>query len=635
MTCKHFFRTAAAGILLLQTALLVPAAGVRAAQPDTVSYEAMDPSFNSGEPVRGVDVSSILAIEDAGVVFYDDAGRPADLFSVLADHGVNYIRVRVWNQPDDGNGHSYGGGRNDAAAAAEIGRRAAQYGMRLLVDFHYSDFWADPEKQTVPKAWSGYSFEEKQAAIYSYTLESLRTIRAAGADIGMVQVGNETNCVFCGEQDMYRICDLFASGCAAVHDFDPDVLRVLHFANPSHAADYAWYASVLSEKGVDYDVFATSYYPYWHGTTENLTTVLGGIAQSYGKYVMVAETAYPYTDEDGDTFGNVVSSTSPETDFAYEISVEGQTQCLTEVFRAVAAVGEKGIGVFYWEPAWLGCAGIGWSEQKERWASCGSGWATDYAAEYDSSASLGGSSFDNQALFDFSGRPLPSLNVFGRITPQAYAPDLSGAVTLPDGVYTLRNAGSGLYLGTDEAGNILQTEQPAEWVLRADADGCTLSTGSGQMVLGDGSDGRSSVHLDAASPQHFTVIPQEDGTCLLLTDGDHCLDIHDRSSYAGAWVTYNRILRTDSQRFVLTLVEALPTQAPTEPPAQPGIPERGDIHRDGRVDLTDLIALQRHLVRITSLSAGQVQAADLNADGAVNVLDLCLLRQVLLPDGRR
>ncbi|MBQ8927951.1 MAG: glycosyl hydrolase 53 family protein [Oscillospiraceae bacterium] len=635
MTPKQLLSAAAACVLALHTAALLPAQPVQAAQETYVSYEAMDPSVNGGEPVRGCDISSILAIEKAGVVFHDDSGREADLFAVLADHGVNYIRVRVWNQPNDGNGHTYGGGDNDVAAAAEIGRRAAQYGMKLLVDFHYSDFWADPEKQTAPKAWQNYGLDEKKAAIYSYTLESLQTIRNAGADIGMVQVGNETNCVFCGENDMYRICELFSSGCAAVRDFDNSVLRVLHFADPSHAAEYAWYAQVLGEMQVDYDVFATSYYPYWHGTTDNLTQVLGSIAHTYDKYVMVAETAYPYTDNDGDTFGNVVSSTSSGVDLAYEISVEGQTQCLTQVFQAIADVGEKGIGVFYWEPAWLGCAGISWSEQKERWERYGSGWATDYATEYSSSASLGGSSFDNQALFDFDGHPLDSLDVFRRVTPQQYIPDASEAVTLADGIYTLKNAGSGLYLGTDAAGNILQSETPEQWTLRFDADGCVLTAQDGQhMSLGDMNDGRSGVRLGEADAQHFSLIAQPDGTYLLMTDGTHCLDIHDRSRYAGAWASYNRSLQTDSQRFVLTLIEEFPTEAPTqastEPPMQPERPERGDIHEDGRVDLTDLVALQRHLVRVSALSSEQTQSADLNEDGTVNVIDLCLLKQMLL-----
>ena len=279
------------------------------AENDTVYFSQFDMNVNGGEPIRGVDISSILAVENAGVTFCNEYGRKQDIFRTLSEHGVNYIRVRVWNEPYDSRGNSYGGGNCDLYTAAEIGRRAAKYGMKLLVDIQYSDFWADPEKQTRPKYWIQHDHETLKGEIYKYTAWVLETISEAGGNIGMVQVGNETNCFFCGETDMYKICDLFASGDQAIRDFDRSVLIAHHFANPS-TGSYAWYAQVMDECNLDYDVFATSYYPYWHGTTENLTAVLKEIADTYNKYVMVAETAYPYTNEDGDTFGNAVSEDS-------------------------------------------------------------------------------------------------------------------------------------------------------------------------------------------------------------------------------------------------------------------------------------------------------------------------------------
>lgn len=384
----------------------------------TVDFSNFDMSVNNGEPIRGVDISSILSIENAGVEFYNEYGRKQNIFQILSEYGVNYIRVRIWNEPYDSNGNSYGGGNCDLYTAAEIGRRAAEYDMKLLVDIQYSDFWADPEKQTRPKYWAEHDHETLKDEIYKYTSWVLETISDAGGQIGMVQVGNETNGFFCGETDMYKICDLFASGNKAVRDFDSSILIAHHFANPS-SDDYSWYAQVMDECGLDYDVFATSYYPYWHGTTENLTAVLKEIADKYDKYVMVAETAYPYTNEDGDTFGNAVSENSDDSVFSYDISVEGQAQCLTDVFQAVANVGRRGIGVFYWEPAWLGVHNASWEEQSELWKEHGSGWATDYAVEYDNSVNgAGGSSYDNQALFDFNGNPLESLKVFRNIYPQ-------------------------------------------------------------------------------------------------------------------------------------------------------------------------------------------------------------------------
>lgn len=618
-----------------------------------VTFSQLSPAVNGGEPIRGVDISSILAIENAGVVFRDENGQPGDIIAILAEHGVNYIRVRVWNQPDDGNGHSYGGGNNDVAAAAEIGRRAAMHGMKLLVDFHYSDFWADPEKQNPPKAWNGYSLSEKGAAIYDFTLKSLQTIREAGADIGMVQVGNETNAVFCGEDDMYSICELFTAGCNAVKEFDPAILRVLHFADPS-TGYYDWYAKVLNECNVDYDVFATSYYPYWHSTAENMSAVLKSIADTYGKYVMVAETAYPYTNEDGDTFGNVVSASSPDATFRYEISVEGQAECLTDVFQAVADVGDKGIGAFYWEPAWLGVSGISWEEQSKLWETHGSGWATGYAGEYDSSATkTGGSSYDNQALFDFNGNPLDSLEVFSRIYPQAYRYSAENEANLKNGTYTLQNLGSRLYLDADTARNVIQSETEALWHLTRLADGSyDLTYENRHLVISDAADGGSSVRLGEHAQGLY--IAETGGSYVLFTDVANCLDIFDRSTSAGAWVTYSKSLLSDSQQFVLTLAEedvpptepatflpteppVLPTEPPTElfqPPTMPPTEHEerlpGDVYQDNSVNLADVILLQKYLLGIEKMNTVQGIAADLDGNGVVDVFDLVLLKRIVI-----
>ena len=391
-----------------------------AAAVDTkVVFSDFDSNINGGEPIRGVDISSVIALEKSGVKFRDENGNEQDIFKTLSEHGVNYIRVRVWNEPYDSNGNGYGGGNNDVYTAGLIGKRAAEYGMKLLVDIHYSDFWADPGKQTRPKYWQQHNNTKLAEEIYKWTSWVLNSVTEAGGDIGMVQVGNETNCFFCGEKDMYEICKLFASGNKAVRDFNKNILIAHHFANPSKGY-YDWYAKVMAECNLDYDVFATSYYPYWHGSVDNMKKVMKDIGDKYNKYVMVAEVAYPYTSEDGDNFGNTVTSSSSGCDFAYDISVDGQAQCLTDVFRAVSETGSHGLGVFYWEPAWLGVEGASYSERTALWEKYGSGWATKYAYEFDKEAkSTGGSSFDNQALFDFSGKPLDSLDVFLNVYPQA------------------------------------------------------------------------------------------------------------------------------------------------------------------------------------------------------------------------
>lgn len=410
-----------------------------AAELSTVRYELPDAAEEAGvyvEPVedlpedfiRGVDISSVLAEEESGVVYYNVDGHEEDLFELLAEHGVNYIRVRVWNDPYDADGNSYGGGTNDTAHAAEIGRRAANYGMKLCVDFHYSDFWADPSKQMCPKAWEGMEIEEKAAALGSFTKDSLTQIIDAGANVGMVQIGNEINNGIAGEKEWSRKRKLLSAGAAAVRETaaqtGSDILVAVHFTDINDKAGIMNMAEKLELEGkeIDYDVFAVSYYPFWHGTMENLTAVLKEIASTYGKKVMVAENSYPYTTGDGDGSGNSIgeSNVLPE----YPATVQGQANEIRDVCAAVAAVGEPALGYFYWEPAWIP-VGV-WEEgaddadqvyaaNQKIWEEHGSGWASSYAGSYDPDDAgryYGGSSWDNQALFDYSGHMLESLNVF-------------------------------------------------------------------------------------------------------------------------------------------------------------------------------------------------------------------------------
>lgn len=375
--------------------------------------------------IKGVDISSIISLENSGVQFYNEDGAVQDIFTTVHESGVNYIRVRVWNDPYDADGNGYGGGNNDLETAIAIGKRATANGMKLLVDFHYSDFWADPAKQHTPKAWANLSFEDKKTSLYDYTKESLEEMIHQGIDIGMVQIGNETNAQFVGESDWTKISALFNEGSRAVRDVDQEILVALHFTNPESSGRYSFIAQKLKENQVDYDVFASSYYPFWHGTLSNLTSVLKQVADTYGKKVMVAETSYAYTAEDGDGHANTAPQSSGQT-LDYPISVQGQANSVRNVIEAVANVGEAGIGVFYWEPAWLP---VGPKENLEQnqalWEQYGSGWASSYAKEYDPDDAgewYGGSAVDNQALFDFNGHPLASLNVFKYVDTGAVAP---------------------------------------------------------------------------------------------------------------------------------------------------------------------------------------------------------------------
>lgn len=366
--------------------------------------------------IMGMDASSVIAEEASGVKYYNFAGQEQDVFKTLAESGINYIRVRVWNDPFDENGNGYGGGNCNADTAVEIGRRATKYGMKLLVDFHYSDFWADPGKQMVPKAWEGMTIEEKTEAVYQYTKDSLQKLLDAGVDVGMVQVGNETNGHVCGETTWFNMQYLFQAGAKAVREVFPEAKVALHFANPETADRYATYASKLDYYGVDYDVFASSYYPFWHGTLENLTRVLTHVHETYGKQVMVVETSYAYTPEDTDFNGNTIGDGSLVTK-NYPYTVQGQATAVRDVIDTVAKI-PGGIGVCYWEGTWISVGTNSWEENNQKWETFGSGWASSYAAGYDPEDAgkyFGGCAVDNQAMFDAQGKPLQSLRVFNLV----------------------------------------------------------------------------------------------------------------------------------------------------------------------------------------------------------------------------
>ncbi|MBQ8947699.1 MAG: glycosyl hydrolase 53 family protein [Lachnospiraceae bacterium] len=371
--------------------------------------------------IRGMDISSLPVEEASGVKYYqraskggDDAGTEQDLLKILADAGINCIRVRVWNDPFDAEGNGYGGGNCTADTAAELGRRAAAYGMDLCVDFHYSDFWADPNKQMRPKAWNNMRVNDQKQALYDYTCESLRTILDAGARVTMVQIGNEINYGLSGRTAFKDIAELLKYGSQAVRDisseYGRDMAVTVHYTGIDDSDGIYRIADRLDEYEIDYDVFGVSYYPYWHGGMDNLTAVLKKISADHNVKTCVMETSYMYTADDGDGSGNSVSDGNAVE--GYPVSVQGQASCVRDVCAAASEAGA--MGVFYWEGGWIPVnPGSGTREQD--WEKYGSGWASSYAAEYDPDDAgkyYGGCSWENQAFFDFEGHELPSLSVF-------------------------------------------------------------------------------------------------------------------------------------------------------------------------------------------------------------------------------
>jgi len=384
--------------------------------PDTDVTDWREPIEGLADDfIMGMDASSVIAEENSGVKYYDFDGNEEDVFKVLSDNGVNYIRIRLWNDPYDEEGNGYGGGNNDLETAAYIGARASKYGMKVCIDYHYSDFWADPKRQHVPKAWEGMDINTKSQALKDYTKESLMYLLECGVDVSMIQIGNEINYGMCGETKQEDVICLLKAGSSAIREVSAecgkDIDIVVHYTRIQDKADVLSLVDNLDKAELDYDMIGMSYYPFWDGSMDNMARVLTLIRERYGKEVFLAETSYPYTTRDGDGYSNSVSGTKDLME-GYEASVDGQARMIHDICRAVNEAGGKGI--FYWEGTWIPVGKVA-KDNSLLWEKYGSGWASSYAADYDpEDAGLyyGGCSWENQAMFDFKGYPLESLKVF-------------------------------------------------------------------------------------------------------------------------------------------------------------------------------------------------------------------------------
>lgn len=389
------------------------AASLWSADGPTATF--VTPAATGGAFIKGADVSTLQAIEDAGGKYYDN-GQQQDLLAILRAHGVNYIRLRLWNDPVQA------GGYNVKAHTLAMAKRVKDAGLKLLLDFHYSDFWADPGKQEKPAAWAALSYGDLQKAVYDYTSGVLNDLAAEGAYPDMVQVGNEINPGMLlpdGSAANYdKLAGLLNSGIKGVRDTTPpgqDVKIMLHLAEGGDNKAFRAFFDAMTQRGVDYDVIGMSYYPYWHGTLQQLKTNLDDMAARYGKQVVVAETSYGYTTADGDGWGN--SFTQAEADKAgFPATVEGQKQLVTTVLNTVAHVPNGlGLGAFYWEPAWI-------PVPKDANGDYQAGWKIHE-----------GNAWDNQAMFDFAGNALASLDAF-RFEPGDLPDALPISVKASDGV---------------------------------------------------------------------------------------------------------------------------------------------------------------------------------------------------------
>ena len=404
--------------------LMTPLVGFTTALPGLVAAEIhVNPINNlSSDFIMGADVSMLKQIEDSGGKFYDN-GVETDCLTILKEHGVNWIRLRIWNDPTDANGEYLGGGNNDLASTLAIASRAKSMGLKFFLDFHYSDWWADPGTQDMPKAWVGLNSADLKQAVYDYTAHVIQTLADAGAMPDMVQLGNEVNGGMLwpagktwqaasediGGYDSFA--DLLKMGIQAVRDSDPNnsdpqkrARIVIHLANGGDNELYRTVFDALTERNVDYDVIGLSYYSYWHGSLDELKNNMNDISQRYQKDVVIAETAYAATLNDKDGIGNRFGQRDQFLG-GYEATLQGQATAIRDVMDAVAQVPEgRGLGIFYWEPDWIAVDGAGWKTGE-------------------------GDPWENQAMFGFNGAALPSMNVFNLVKPSSGSVELPASIT--------------------------------------------------------------------------------------------------------------------------------------------------------------------------------------------------------------
>ena len=354
---------------------------------------AATPNAAGGGPhlsVRGADISFTAQLEAAGVT-YRDGGRTRPVEQILRSNGANWVRLRLWVNPP--------AGWSDLATTTALALRAERAGLNVLLDLHYSDFWADPAHQSTPAAWAGQDLATLSATVRRYTGDTLRSLRSAGARVDMVQVGNEITAGMLwplgqvygsGGTDFSGFTTLLKAGIAGVRDVHPrskDVPVMVHVDRGGDNGGSRWFYDHVLDAGVRFDVIGQSYYPFWHGSLDDLRANLSDIAVRYDKDVVVVETAYPWTLENGDDLENLIRDAAQLPDVAtYPATPQGQAAYFETLRQLISEVPDgHGLGFFAWEPEWV--PGVGWEPGA-------------------------GNPNDNLTMFDHEGRALPALKAF-------------------------------------------------------------------------------------------------------------------------------------------------------------------------------------------------------------------------------
>lgn len=354
--------------------------------------------------ITGADISSSLELIEAGAKYYEN-GKRKSFFKILMDHGVNLFRFKLFLNPKDSLG-SFGGGKNDLEHTILLGQIATKLDIPFLLDIHYSDFWCDPAKQAIPREWEKMDATEITKKVYEYTYEVLNTLKSFKAFPTYIQVGNEITNGFLThyfpnefqDNSKYELCDdlisgkypsvnfinYLRSGLKAVKDFDSKIETMIHIdqgCNKEYCEDFFQY---LEKNTIDYDIIGLSFYPHISGSLEDFYENIKNLNQLFHKRIVVSETSIPFTSLDHPYLKSAFKLYHKELN--YDLSPKGQAKFLIDVMKILNNA-NNGFGLIYWEPGWLPLENHGWARGE---LSC----------------------IADQALFDYEGNMLPSLDVF-------------------------------------------------------------------------------------------------------------------------------------------------------------------------------------------------------------------------------
>lgn len=359
--------------------------------------------------IKGMDLSTLNELEKCNAKYFDN-GQEKDILQIMKEHDVDTIRLRLWNDPKAEDGAEYGAGNNDLSETIAMGKKVTDAGLGVLLNFHYSDFWADPGKQIKPKAWKDYGVEELKKAVYEFTKDSLTKVLEAGVKVTLIQVGNELSNGLLwpeGKVPNYdNIAQFVSAGINACREVNPDIPIMIHLDNGGNNELYRRWFDHYIDAGADFDYIGLSYYPFWHGSLDQLEYNMNDIAVRYNKDLIIAEVSMGYTMEDYKEYEKLEDSerkgyaTRKELvdKIDYPMTKQGQYDFTEDLLnRVVNVAGGHGAGFFWWEPAWIPVPG--------------SGWATPASLKYMNDPGPCGNEWANQALFDYDGNKLKTLEL--------------------------------------------------------------------------------------------------------------------------------------------------------------------------------------------------------------------------------